>query len=112
MTVCNVNQVEASFLDEFDMFGDVKKINVLIKQFFTGSNETLNKADQNLTDRINEKLSYYGTYPVHAFSRQACRDMFKSIEFRGRSITWNEMPSYRFYEVDIGSTLLKITYSQ
>ena len=105
MTVCNVNQVEASFLDALDIFGDIEKTDALIKQFFTGSNETLTEDDKEITKKVNEMIEGYSSYPIHAFSRQQCRDMFISAEFRGKTITWKEMPRDRFFEsYGLGST--------
>ena len=107
ITVCNVNQVEASFLDELDIYGDVEKTNALFRQFFTGSNETLTEDDKEITNKVNEIIEGYSSLPIHAFSRQQCRDMFISTKFRGKTLTWKELPSNRVYESDFGKAHLR-----
>ena len=96
-----MNQVEASFLDWLKIYGDVEKTNVLIKEFITGYNETLTESHHDLRDDVLDFV-YFG-YSFQDYSRQKCKNMFVSMDFRGKTLTWKELPSNWYQEGELGN---------
>ena len=52
--------------------------------------------------REKEKDKYTGEYTFTDRSRQKCKDLFVSISFRGKRLTWRDLPQNGREERDHG----------
>ena len=57
MTVCNLNQVEASFLKKHRAHGNLTKITALFNEFVNGHEGNLSKADEMYVNEIKEEIT-------------------------------------------------------
>lgn len=93
-------------MQELGVYGDVKKTNLLIKEFINGREENLTKSQEEEVNRVKDYLELdYGDYSFSAWSRQKCKDLFISMSFRGKSLTWKDLPQNWMDENKIGPYL-------
>ena len=94
MTICNLNQVEASFLKENDAYGNMTKMNVLLNEFIKGRKGNLSKHDETYLNQMKDKLLMNLGWSFLDQSRQICRNLFMRVSFRGKHITWNQIEDF------------------
>ena len=92
LTICNLNQVEASFLKENNAYGNITRTNILHNEFIRGRNGTLSQADEIFVNEIKETLDIGLGWSFLEKSMQSCANLFISITFRGMNLTWNQYP--------------------
>ena len=46
MTICNINQVEASFLKENNAYGNITRMNILFDEYINGRQGNLSKDEE------------------------------------------------------------------
>ena len=73
-------------------YGNITRINLLIKEFVTGHQKTLNKEEQAYIDEVRERIDMDSGWTFLKRSRQLCNDMILSASFRDMLLTWKEMP--------------------
>ena len=83
ITVCNLNQVEASFMKNVKAHGNVTLTNLLINEFFLGRVGNLSDEHQLFVDDVSQILGNFTDS-----SHQRCNDMFIGMKFRGKELTW------------------------
>ena len=87
-----MNQVEASFLKDLNVYGNIKRRTILINEFIKGRKGNLSKADEVFVNEIKENLYIDKGWTFLDWSKQSCRNLFISISFRGMKLTWNQLP--------------------
>ena len=94
--MCNLNQVEASFMKNVKAHAwkcDIDQrvlnlvlsalTNLLINEFFLGRVGNLSDEHQSFVDNVSQILDNFTDS-----SHQRCNDMFIEMKFRGKEITW------------------------
>ena len=76
MTVCNLTQIEASWLKTKRLYNNVNRTN-LFKTNFLGS---------------ERHADFLGAGTLNEITRQRCRHLFISMNFQGKSLTWQNLP--------------------
>ena len=97
LTICNLNQVEASFLKDNNVYGNMERTNILHDEFIRGRNGFLSQADETFVNEIKETLGIGLGWSFLERSMQLCTNMFISITFRGKNLTWNQVPPKEGY---------------
>ena len=108
-----MNQVEASFLKDFNAYGNITRTNILMNEFIKGRQGNLSKADEVFVNEIKETLSFDEGYSFLDSSMQSCRNLFISISFRGKKLTWNQLHTTfgpNIYPTDFGSCCLLVPH--
>ena len=100
ITVCNLNQIEASFLKDLGVYGNVELTNVLKNEFVLGRQGKLSPEHENLVNQIKDLVGPNLTFSN--WSRQKCKDLFINVSFRGKYLTWRELPKDWKKEKDMG----------
>ena len=86
MTVCNLNQIEASWLKERKIYNNVNRTNGL-KNKWMGS---------------EGHADFLGPATLTLKTRQRCRNLFISMNFQGKSLTWQNLPEKAMQHNQIG----------
>ena len=74
MTLCNVNQVTASFLGKLDIQAeDHQKKKLLFEYFLDGGNDESNKTLNELYKKMEEKFGWAKEKPFYKIASQNCR---------------------------------------
>ena len=103
MTVCNLNQMEASLLKKLGFYDNQKMMNNFTNTFF-GSQGNAN---------------FLGAGGIIQLPRQKCKNLFVSMNFRGKSLNWNNLPKDEnthslvgpsFYATDFGACCLFVPH--
>ena len=115
ITVCNLNQVEASFLSTLNVSGNMVKTQVLIDEFLLGNKN--NKTDEE--KQIVMEATRNHNLSEHSFSYQSsqrCYNQFISMSFQGKTLSWknyvnsNDVGPYDGYPTDFGSCCLLVPH--
>lgn len=94
ITVCNINQVEASFLRQIDIGRNLSQMNALYDEYITGH------AQQHLepeADAMLQTIQWLKTVDLKRntsitdFTRQYCENLFVQVEYDGTGMYWREM---------------------
>ena len=72
------------------VYGNMTSTNLLIDEFILGREGNISDDDQIIVDEVKEFLGHW--YSFIDLSRQKCKDMFISMSFRGKQITWSDLP--------------------
>ena len=107
MTVCNLNQVEASFLRELNVYGNATMTNLLFNEFIHGHHRNLSEEGRKvindvLQDISSDNSSYYSSFIHTSFlerSSQSCNNLFTSVSFRKMNLTSNKIPDGSYVEL-------------
>ena len=91
MTICNLNQIEASFLKDLCVYGNKEQTDALIKEFKLGYKGTASPLHRQTVAKIDNISSENGWYSFSYESSQKCKDVFISLSFRGKSLTWKDL---------------------
>ena len=114
MTICNLNQVEASFLRENNAYSNITKTNILLDEFIRGRKGPISKEDKSFVKEIKEKTNMKSGWTFLENSRQTCKNMFISISFREMHLTWKEIDEQTLgpgiYPTDFGSCCLLVPH--
>ena len=84
-----------------------------MNEFIKGHQGSLSKADEVFVNEIKETLSLDEGYSFRDWSMQSCRNLFISISFRGKKLTWNPEPGISgpyTYPTDFGSCCLLVPH--
>ena len=90
ITICNLNQVEASFMKDVEVHGNIELTDLLINEFILGRMGNLSEEHKQTIDRVKQRLGPDFTF--NEWSRQKCKDLFISTKFREKMITWRDVP--------------------
>ena len=106
-----MNQVEASYLKQLGVYGNVTKTHLLINEYMKGRDENLTVEEESIVTEVNDRIN--GASFVEQ-SHQKCQNLFMSISFRGSRITWNEIDGNtlgpEYYPTDFGSCCLLVPH--
>ena len=91
MTICNLNQIEASFLKDLGVYGNKEQTDALIKEFKLGYKGTASPLHRQTVAKIDNISSENSWYSFSYESSQKCKDVFISLSFRGKSLTWKDL---------------------
>ena len=116
ITVCNFNQLEASYLKDKGLWEDLDLRNLLIKRYMTGHQGNLTDEEENewmpiileaLKFNFSDYPEYYGDEVGYDYDtpfwdgRQWCRNLFLLSRFENKSIPWSMMN--KTHELEIGA---------
>ena len=87
-------------MKEVEAYGDVVLTDLLVKEFILGRIGNLSEEHEEFVNKIKAMLGH--DYTFNDWSRQKCKDLFMSISFRGKSLTWRDLPQEWWYESDLG----------
>ena len=87
VTVCNFNQLEASYLRKYEV-DDLKLKEILIKKYIIGHKENLTEEEELLFQTVQNSTGDY----VSWYGRQWCRNLFINTRFEDRELAWNDFP--------------------
>merc|ERR1719483_670316 len=74
--------------------------NLLIDEFILGRVGNLSDDNQVIVDAVQEYLGDW--YSFIDISRQKCKDMYVSMRFRGKQLTWRDLPQDWWDEGNLG----------
>ena len=78
--------MEASFLKDVGIYGNVKATNTIMREFMHGRKGNLSQDEQN----VIKQVSAYN--PFEKFSRQKCRDLFMFMAYQDEYLSWSDLP--------------------
>ena len=114
LTICNLNQVEASFLRENDAYGNITNTNILLDEFIRGRKGNISKEDESFVNELKEKIGMNSGWNLLERSRQTCTNLFISISFREMHLTWKKINEETLgpilYPTDFGSCCLLVPH--
>ena len=101
ITVCNLNQVEASFIKEPIDFENVSlsrmtKTDLLMKEFMFGHQDDLTQEEEKYLDRVKNWRNFKA-FTFLEWTRQYCNHAFISSNFRGLNFTWRDLKKEEIY---------------
>ena len=103
MTVCNQNQVEASFLKDLDMYGNTEMVKLLFDEFINGHQRNLSLSEKQLLNNVlsNISVGHKSSIPPSFLSKssQSCKDLFISINFRQMNLTSTRIPEENYIQL-------------
>ena len=102
MTVCNQNQVEASFLKDLDLYGNTDKIKLLFDEFIHGHQRNLSQNEEELLNDVLKNITFGHRSSTPSFlskSSQSCKDLFISIDFRQMNLTSTRIPNGSYIQL-------------
>ena len=89
-------------MKDLEAHGHMEKTNLLVNEFILGRQGNISEDHQVVVDNVKDML---GWWTFHDYSRQKCKDMFISMKFRGKKITWSDLPQDWMSEFDFGPYL-------
>ena len=101
ITVCNLNQVEASFIKEPIDFENVSlsrmtKTDLLMKEFMFGHQDNLTQEEEKYLERVKNWRNFKA-FTFLDWTRQYCNHAFISSNFRGLNFTWRDLKKEEIY---------------
>ena len=86
-----------------------------MNEFVKGHQGNLSKSDEDFVNEIKETLDIGKGSSFLRKSMQWCRNLFTSISFRGRKLTWNQLPPSEIigpytWPTDFGSCCLLVSH--
>ena len=79
-------------MKELEAFGDVELTDLLIREFILGRVSNLSEYHEAVVNYVKDKIGEYVGYSFSDWSFQKCKDLFISMKFRGKTLTWKELP--------------------
>ena len=64
VTVCNLNQVEASFLKDLNVYGNTAMTKLLFDEFINGHQKNLSKEEEEFIEKVFSNVSDYNSVKV------------------------------------------------
>ena len=64
VTVCNLNQVEASFLKDLNVYGNTTMTKLLFDEFINGHQRNLSKEEEEFIEKVFSNVSDYNSVKV------------------------------------------------
>lgn len=102
-------------MKDLNAYGNITKTNLLVNEFIKGRQKNLTDEEEVIVNEVKDKIDMASGFSFLEKSRQVCRNLFTSIDFRGMKITWNDIdegwtlgPSY--YPTDFGSCCLIVPH--
>ena len=95
MIVCNLNQVEASWLKKKGLHENTTMTVMFKKKWF---------------GKRGGDTDFLGAGSIIPYSRQKCKNMFISMNFRGKSLTWRILPKDELKHDPIGPSFYPTDY--
>ena len=72
------------------VYGDFRLTEALMKEFVVGRAGDIDPEDEKIVKKIKESL---GTKSFLDASRQNCRNLFIKMKFKGRTLSWSDLPA-------------------
>ena len=57
LTICNLNQLELSFMKDLNAYGNMTKTNLLINEFIKGYPENHSEEEESIVNEIKDRLN-------------------------------------------------------
>ena len=90
-------------MKDVGVYGNIELTNTLINEFIQGRRGNLTQDQEKIISKVKNKIGKSRRF--FDWSRQKCKDLFISMSFRGRTLTWKDLPQNWRAEWDIGPTL-------
>ena len=90
-------------MKDVGVYGNIELTNTLINEFIQGRQGNLTQDQEKIISKVKNKIGKSRRF--FDWSRQKCKDLFISMSFRGRTLTWNDLPQNWKAEWDIGPAL-------
>ena len=103
ITICNLNQLEASFMKDFSAFGNTSLTNLMINEFIKGHQRNLTEVEEKTINEIKARLDLDWHESFLSRSSQACNNLYSSISFRGMNLSWKSINGFWALDSDSGS---------
>ena len=109
--MCNVNQVEASFLMEHGFHGNLSQTSALFDEYISGKKGGLTEDQKKQLESLISSSWYLKEIlafaPITVLARQTCRNMFLQVSYRGKSMYWRQFDDLTlgpyYYGTDYGA---------
>ena len=86
--------------------GNMTLTNLLINEYMIGRVGNLSDDDQLFLDNVKQIMNSTSEWSTfNDLSRQKCKDAFISMRFRGKQITWRDLPQDWSFETEFGPYL-------
>ena len=93
ITVCNLNQLEASFLMDINAYGNLNKTNDLLDEFIFGYRGNVSEEHMKNVEEVKDYVNWWNQFGSSNFSwlsfshlsSQKCENLFISMSFRGNT---------------------------
>ena len=92
VTVCNLNQVEASFLKDLNVYGNTTMTKLLFDEFINGHQRNLSKEEEEFIEKVFSNVSDYNSVKVVDGSWFKTKN--RKINVKLEPITWYTNFSY------------------
>ena len=95
-------------MKDISAFGNTTLTNLFINEFIKGHQKNLTEVEEKIVNQIKDglDLQFYENFVTH--SGQYCNNLYSSISFRGKNLTWKSIngrlgPGPSQYSTDFGS---------
>ena len=86
MTICNLNNVEASFLKSLGVYDSRYQTDLLINEYVIGRDYKLSTDQDEILQELKENLN--GSFKDESFQR--CNNLLLSITYQKKTLTWRD----------------------
>ena len=103
ITVCNLNQVEASELKKLNIYEDMENRQLLLNEFVFGRKGNLSQDHENTMKQFRLWFEQFNSFSQT--TSQKCNDLFISINFQRNNYTWKNSKGVTgplYYPTDFG----------
>ena len=99
-------------MKQLGAYGNATKTNLLINEFMKGRQENLEAEEELIVNEVKDQINMTDGGSFVEQSRQKCKNLFMSINFRGSRIVWNENNAEApfYYPTDFGSCCLLVPH--
>ena len=87
-------------MKDVGVHGNIESMHTLINEFIQGRQGNLTLDQENIVNEVKNKIG--NIWSFSDWSRQKCKDLFVSMSFRGRTLTWKDLPQHWMAELDLG----------
>ena len=77
-------------MKDVEVYGNVELTDMLINEFILGRVGNLSEEHKEIVTKVKAMIA--GDFTFNAWSRQKCKDLFMSMRFRGKLLTWRDLP--------------------
>ena len=98
ITVCNFNQLEASYLRDIGIHGKQELKELLVKRYVKGHEKPFTEREETLFAPVQDVLDDQEYDPFFE-GRQWCRNLFIHSQFENLSLPWSSMKEFEEHEI-------------
>ena len=101
-------------MKKLDAYGNAKKTNLLFDEFLKGRQQNLSKDEEIIINEVKENIEMEKGNSFIERSRQKCKNLFISVNFRGMKLIWYQIDETTlgpiYYPTDFGSCCLLVPH--